>query len=70
LPAVPTARRREPAHLVRRHRTTSSAPFDPICDPVIAGHIVKVDALHLTVEFAKYIAGDVDTYLKNNRLLP
>jgi len=45
-------------------------PYAPVCDPVVAGHIVKVDALHPTVEMAKYIAGDFDSYLKNNRLLP
>jgi hypothetical protein len=45
-------------------------PYDPVCDPVVAGHIVKVDALHPTVEMAKYIAGGFDTYLKNNHLLP
>jgi len=45
-------------------------PYFPICDPVIAGHIVKVDSQHLTTEFAQYIAGDVDAYLKANGVLP
>jgi peptidoglycan/LPS O-acetylase OafA/YrhL len=44
-------------------------PFLPICDPVIAGHIVKVDADHLTVEFANYIAPAVDAYLKDQGII-
>lgn len=45
-------------------------PYFPICDPVIAGHIVKVDSQHLTVEFSEYIADDIAGYLKANRLIP
>jgi hypothetical protein len=45
-------------------------PYLPICDPVIAGHIVKVDTQHLTLEFSEYVADDIDAYLKANRLIP
>jgi len=45
-------------------------PFLPICDPVIAGHIVKVDTQHLTREFAEYIAPEVADYLEAAHLIP
>src|SRR5262249_53207243 len=60
----------------RSHRVWSAdfdrlvCPYLPICDPLIAGHIVKVDAQHLTLEFSEYIADDIDAYLKANRLIP
>jgi peptidoglycan/LPS O-acetylase OafA/YrhL len=74
----------EPSKLELRYRALAkqdahirSADFDqlvcpwlPVCDPVIAGHIVKVDSQHLTVEFAQYIAPDVEAYLKSERLIP
>jgi hypothetical protein len=44
-------------------------PYLPICDPVIGGHIVKIDAHHLTAEYARYLADDVDAYLKANGVL-
>ena len=43
-------------------------PYLPICDPVIGGNIVRFDATHLTVAFAKYIAPQVDDYLKQTVL--
>jgi hypothetical protein len=45
-------------------------PFFPICDPVVAGHIVKVDSQHLTRDFAEYIAPEVATYLESIHLIP
>jgi hypothetical protein len=45
-------------------------PYLPICDPVIAGHIVKIDKQHLTCEFAQYMSDDVLAYLKTNKVLP
>ncbi len=73
----------EPSPLELRYRRLAkhdkrvwSASFDqlvcpwlPVCDPVIAGHIVKVDSQHLTAEFAKYIASDVDGYFKSQGLI-
>ena len=44
-------------------------PFYPICDPVIAGRIVRVDQQHLTVDYATYIAPQVQSYLQANRLI-
>jgi peptidoglycan/LPS O-acetylase OafA/YrhL len=43
-------------------------PYLPICDPVIGGNIVRFDATHLTADFAKYIAPQVDAYLKQTVL--
>jgi peptidoglycan/LPS O-acetylase OafA/YrhL len=60
----------------RSHRVWSAdfdrlvCPYLPICDPVIAGHIVKVDVQHLTLEYSEYIADDIDAYLKANGLIP
>ena len=45
-------------------------PFLPICDPVIDGHIVKVDTQHLTRDFADYIAPEVADYLVASHLIP
>ena len=39
-------------------------PFYPICDPVIAGRIVRVDQQHLTVDYSTYIAPQVTSYLR------
>ncbi len=49
---------------------TFVCPFLPICDPVIAGHIVKVDTQHLTRDFADYIAPEVADYLVATHLIP
>jgi peptidoglycan/LPS O-acetylase OafA/YrhL len=43
-------------------------PFLPICDPVIAGRIVKIDYTHITSGFAEYIAPQVATYLEQTVL--
>jgi peptidoglycan/LPS O-acetylase OafA/YrhL len=45
-------------------------PFLPICDPVVAGHIVKFDPAHLTVEFSEYVAPQLETYLKRLGAIP
>ena len=64
-------------HLAAKDRHVWSANFDPlvcpwlpVCDAVIDGHIVKVDSQHLTPEFARFIAPDVEAYLKSQRLIP
>ena len=44
-------------------------PYLPICDPVVNGVIVKWDTSHLTVDFAKSIAPQVDAYLKQSGAL-
>jgi len=60
----------------RSHRVWSAdfdrlvCPYFPICDPVIAGHIVKVDSQHLTLEYSEYIADDIGGYLKAKGLIP
>ncbi len=45
-------------------------PYLPICDPVVNGQIVKLDATHLTARFARSIAPTIDAYLKDNGLIP
>jgi len=45
-------------------------PFFPICDPVVDHHIVKVDAQHLTREFADFIAPEVASYLQAINVIP
>jgi len=45
-------------------------PFQPICDPIVNGVIVKWDPGHLTVAFAKSIAPAIDANLKARGLLP
>ena len=45
-------------------------PYLPICDPVVGGHIVKVDNSHLSPKFAASIAPEVDDYLKQIGVLP
>jgi hypothetical protein len=44
-------------------------PFLPICDPVIAGEIVKLDGGHLTATYARSISGDIEGYLKDNAII-
>lgn len=75
---------REPSRLERLYRDIAarnprvwSADFDrlvcpwwPVCDPMVGGHIVKVDCHHLTAGYAGYIAADIADYLKANLLLP
>jgi hypothetical protein len=39
-------------------------PYLPICDPVVNGQAVKLDATHLTFGFAESIAPQVNEYLK------
>ena len=43
-------------------------PYDPICDPVVNGQIVRFDASHITVAFANSIAPQVNAYLKQTVL--
>jgi peptidoglycan/LPS O-acetylase OafA/YrhL len=74
----------EPTRLERLYRELDAAnpriwsadfdrlvcPWWPVCDPVVSDRIVKVDAHHLTADFAAYIAGGVGDYLHANHLLP
>ena len=46
-----------------------ACPYFPICDPVVAGHIVRLDKHHLTLEYSNYIVGDVEEYLDSNHLI-
>ena len=39
-------------------------PYLPICDPVVNGKIVKTDASHLTGDFSRSIAPQINAYLK------
>ena len=62
--------------LAKRDKNVWSADFDrlvcpylPICDPVVNGQIVKLDGTHLTAKFAKSIAPQIDTYLKETGLI-
>jgi len=41
-------------------------PFLPICDPIVNGEVVKVDASHLTRSFARTLAPEVYGYLTGN----
>jgi hypothetical protein len=45
-------------------------PFFPICDPVVDHHIVKIDAQHLTREYAEFIAPEVESYLQSIGVIP
>ncbi|MEQ1785554.1 MAG: SGNH hydrolase domain-containing protein, partial [Acidimicrobiales bacterium] len=44
-------------------------PYFPICDPLIDGVIVKLDADHLTRTFARTLAPAVGVYLADNAIL-
>jgi hypothetical protein len=44
-------------------------PFLPICDPIVNGQIVKLDATHLTPKFVKSLAPAIETYMKQVGLL-
>jgi hypothetical protein len=45
-------------------------PFDPLCDPVVNGQIVKWDPSHLTGEFARSLVPQVDLYLRRTGIIP
>ena len=45
-------------------------PLLPICDPVVNGKIVKFDPSHLTPDFAKTLAPDIDASLKSFGFIP
>ena len=45
-------------------------PFDPICDPVINGLIVRFDNQHITPKFAVTLADPVAAFLIEDRLIP
>jgi len=44
-------------------------PFLPICDPIVNGQIVKWDPTHLTVNFARSIAPQLNQYLQQNNVI-
>ena len=44
-------------------------PFDPICDPVIGGVIVRFDNQHITPKFAVTLADPVAKFLIADRLI-
>jgi peptidoglycan/LPS O-acetylase OafA/YrhL len=44
-------------------------PYMPICDPVVAGQIVRRDVVHITGSFARGLAPAIEQYLKDNRIL-
>lgn len=44
-------------------------PFGPICDPIIDGVPVYWDGKHITVEFSRMIAPQVETYLEEQGFL-
>jgi peptidoglycan/LPS O-acetylase OafA/YrhL len=44
-------------------------PYLPVCDPIVNNIVVKFDAAHLTTEYSQYLAGPIDKYLHDNRIL-
>ena len=45
-------------------------PYLPICDPVVNRRAVRRDGTHLTTAFAESIAPQLETYLREVRVLP
>lgn len=44
-------------------------PYLPICDPVIAGQVVRLDAQHLTQDFGATLAEPIEALLDDNGML-
>jgi len=44
-------------------------PFLPICDPIVDGRVVKMDASHLTASFARSLAPALGAYLYENGIV-
>ena len=44
-------------------------PYAPICDPVIAGHVVWLDVQHVTASYAASLAAPIADYLKSVGLI-
>ena len=44
-------------------------PYFPICDPVINGMVVKLNAGHITAHYAVAISPEIEAYLKQNAIL-
>ncbi len=57
------------SHILSADFARLACPFLPICDPVVAGLIVRVDPYHFSFDYARYIAPQVDEYLRANRLV-
>jgi len=49
---------------------TTVCPALPICDPVVAGRIVKFDQSHLTTKFSQSLAPEITSYLERVGFLP
>jgi peptidoglycan/LPS O-acetylase OafA/YrhL len=46
-----------------------ACPFFPICDPIVDGQVVKLDASHLTGTYAESLAPAVGDYLRANGII-
>jgi peptidoglycan/LPS O-acetylase OafA/YrhL len=46
-----------------------ACPFFPICDPIVDGAVVKLDASHLTGSYAESLAPAVGDYLRENGII-